>query len=171
MYPLPRIDDCLNALGGCKYFSTFDLAPGYWQIPMNKDDKEKTAFISHYGLYHFNVMSFGLTNAPATFQRFMDRCFSGLKWRSLSVYLDDIIVFSANFENHLKDLEEVFKRIQEHGLTFKASKCFLCKLALNYSGHVISEKGIEPDPKKIEAIRGIEVPKDRTEVRSFFRNS
>ena len=119
VYPLPRIDDCLNALGGCKYFSTFDLAAGYWQIPMNPDDKEKTAFISHYGLYHFNVMSFGLTNAPATFQRFMDRCFSGLKWRSLLVYLDDIIVFSVDFENHLIDLEEVFRRIQEHGLTFK----------------------------------------------------
>ena len=77
VYPLPRIDDCLNAIGGNKYFSTFDLAAGYWQILMNKEDKEKTAFISHHGLYQFNVMSFGLTNAPATLQRFMDNCFAG----------------------------------------------------------------------------------------------
>ena len=149
VYPLPRIDDCLNAIGGNKYFSTFDLAAGYWQILMNKEDKEKTAFISHHGLYQFNVMSFGLKNAPATFQRFMDNCFAGLKWRTLLVYLDDIFVFSSNFKQHLKDLEEVFKRVKENCLSFKASICFLCKPELNYLGHVISKEGIQPDPDSL----------------------
>ncbi len=112
VYPLPRIDDCLSALGGHKYFSTFDLAAGYWQIPIAEEDAEKTAFISHQGLFEFNVMPFGLCNAPATFQRCMDKCLAGLKWRSLLVYLDDIIVFSQDVKTHLEDLKDVFERLR-----------------------------------------------------------
>ena len=104
VYPLPRIDDTLNALGNCKYFSSFDLASGYWQIPMSPQDQEKTAFISHTGLVEFTVMPFGLCNAPATFQRFMDITLAGLKWKSCIVYFDDIIVFSPTFEQHLLDV-------------------------------------------------------------------
>ena len=168
VYPLPRIDDCLNALGRAKYFSTFDLASGYWQIPMNKQDKEKTAFVSHCGLFEFNVMPFGLCNAPATFQRFMDKCFAGLKWSSCLIYLDDIIVFSSTFEEHLRDLENVFKRLEEAGLTLKPSKCYICQKKLIYLGHEISAEGIGPDPNKVKAIKDMRVPQNKTELRSYL---
>lgn len=97
VYPLPRIDDSIDAMGKAKYFSTFDLNSAYWQIPVNPNDKEKTAFISHTGLFEFDVMPFGLCNAPATFQRYMDLIFAGIKWISCLIYLDDIIVFSNSF--------------------------------------------------------------------------
>ena len=96
-YPLPRIDDTLDALFGMKYFSTLDLASGYWQVELTEKDKEKTAFITREGLFEFNVMPFGLTNALATFQRLMDLVLAGLKWHNCLVYLDDIIIFSVTF--------------------------------------------------------------------------
>ena len=97
-YPLPRIDDSLAALQRGKFFSSLDLFAGYWQIPMHEASKEKTAFVCGDGLFEFNVMPFGLCNAPATFQRFMDVVLAGLKWQSLLVYLDDIIIFSPSAE-------------------------------------------------------------------------
>ena len=134
---------------GC-YFSTLDLASGYWQIPMEKDSKEKTAFITDSGLYQFNVMSFGLTNAPATFQRYMDAVLAGLKWNSILVYLDDIIIFSPSFEQHVLDLRAVFVRLQNANLRLKASKCMFCKNQIKYLGHIISADGIQMDPAKIK---------------------
>ena len=110
VYPIPRIDDCLQALGGNILFSTFDLFAGYWQIAMSESDKQKTAFIIDSGLYEFNVMPFGLTNATATFQRYMDLVLAGLKWSSLLVYLDDICVFATTLTEHLQRLEEMFLR-------------------------------------------------------------
>ncbi|TPX30088.1 hypothetical protein SeMB42_g07980, partial [Synchytrium endobioticum] len=106
VYPLPRIDDALDALVGASFYSTFDLRSGYWQIPVAEADKEKTAFTSHEGLYEYNVMPFGLTNAPATFQRLMDVVLSGLKWRCCLVYLDDIVVFSKSFDEHLDHIRQ-----------------------------------------------------------------
>jgi len=100
-YPLPRIDDSLSALGDCKYFSTFDFASGNWKIQVNSEDREKTAFISHKGLFEFTVMPFGLCNAPATFQRYMDSTFAGLKWVSCLIYSDDLIVFLGHMKNIL----------------------------------------------------------------------
>ena len=102
VYPLPRIDDLLNALEGMRYFSSLDLKSGYWQIPMAEHDKEKTAFITPGGLYQFRVMPFGLTNAPATFQRMMDLVLAGIKWQHCLVYLDDVLVFSRSFDEHLR---------------------------------------------------------------------
>jgi hypothetical protein len=168
VYPLPRIDDSLNALGCAKYFSTFDLASGYWQIPMTEADKEKTAFTSHYGLFQFEVMPFGLCNAPATFQRHMDLLFAGLKWTSCLIYLNDIIVFSPTFEDHLKDLRQVFMRLQDANLQLKPTKCSICQPELLYLGHKISAEGIIPDPNKIQAIKEMPAPKDKSEVRSFL---
>ena len=111
VYPLPRIDDCLSMLQGNTYFSSLDLNAYYWQIPMEEEDKRKTAFITSGGLYEFNVVPFGLTNAPATSQRLMDAVFAGLKWRNLLVYLDDIMIFSNSFDQHIQDLSETFSRL------------------------------------------------------------
>ena len=103
-YPLPRIDATLNSLVGCKYFTTLDLASGYWQVALEESDKEKTAFSTSQGHYEFNVMPFGLTNPPATFQRLMECALAGLTNEKCLIYLDDIIVFSSTFSDHLKQL-------------------------------------------------------------------
>ena len=112
-YPLPRVDDTLDTLAGSKLFSTLDLATGYWQVEVADEDKEKTAFSTPEGLYQFEVMPFGLCNAPATFQRLMDKVLSGLKWYSCLVYIDDIVVVGDSFENHLYNLVGVLKRLRE----------------------------------------------------------
>ena len=113
VYPLPRIDDTLDALQGFKFVSALDGASGYWQVPLTPNAIPKTAFITPSGLYEFLVMPFGLTNAPATFQRAMDTILAGLKWNICLVYLDDIIVFSKNLEDHLQHLQAVFNALYQ----------------------------------------------------------
>ena len=119
-YPLPRIDDLLDQLGQCKYFSTLDLAAGYWQIRVEASSREKTAFLTPQGLFEFLVMPFGLTNAPAVFQRLMQRVLAGLNPDAgpdfVAVYIDDVLVFSRTLEEHLSHLQAVIERIQEAGL-------------------------------------------------------
>ena len=112
----PRVDDCLDMLSGMKYFSTLDLASGYWQVAMSPESKEKTAFITHEGLYKFDVMPFGLYNAPATFQRLMGKVLSRLFPKKYMVYLDDILVMRCTFQEHLDILREVLERLSQAGL-------------------------------------------------------
>ena len=119
----PRIDDTLDTLGAAKWFSTLDLASGYWQVEVEQSDREKTAFSTPQGLYQFRVMPFGLCNAPGTFQRLMEHVLAGLHWTSCLVYLDDIIIFSQSIADHLQKLREVFVRLQGAGLKIKPSKC------------------------------------------------
>ena len=115
-YPLPRVDDTLDTLGGSKYFTTLDLASGYWQVDVATEDRQKTAFTTPEGLYQFKVMPFGLCNAPATFQRLMDRVLGGLKWSSCLVYFDDTIVVGSNFKDHTRHIAGVLTRLREAGL-------------------------------------------------------
>ena len=122
-FPLPRIDDLLDQLGKAKYFSTLDLAAGYWQVQMHPDSVEKTAFATYQGLYEFTVM---LKNTPGVFQHLMQRALMGLNPEE--VYLDDLLVFSETFEQHLEHLHRVLERLREAGLKFKPSKChFICQ--------------------------------------------
>ena len=122
---LPRIDDLLDQLGQCHYFSALDLASGYWQIRMSPTSREKTAFVSPQGLYEFCVMPFGLTNAPAVFQRLMQRLVAGLNPPAgpdfMVVYIDDILVFSPTLKEHLGHLKVVIERISQAGLKLKLS--------------------------------------------------
>jgi len=104
VYPLPRIDDSLDLLARCQYFSTLDLASGYWQVGMDSDSQEKTAFVTSNGLYEFTVMPFGLCNAPATFQRLMESVLAGVARDKCLVYLDDVLVMGSTFEEHLCNL-------------------------------------------------------------------
>jgi len=106
-YPLPRIDEILDSLKDAKWFTTLDLASGYWQIKVREEHREKTAFITKFGTYEFKVMPFGLCNAPATFQRTMDKVLKGIKDQFVMVYLDDVIIYSKTFSKHLKHIEEV----------------------------------------------------------------
>eukprot|EP00731_Ephydatia_muelleri_P035359 Em0116g11a len=131
-HPIPRIDETLDALHGACWFSTLDLASGYWQVKVAPEDREKTAFTTPYCLYQFCVMPFGLCNAPSTFQRLMELVLAGLHWSSCLVYLDDIIIYSRTVKEHLTRLEEVLERLQAAGMKLKPKKCRLLrrKLAL-----------------------------------------
>ena len=115
-YPLPKIDATLDSLAGSTLFTTVDLASGYWQVEVAPQDKEKTAFSTPKGHYEFNVMPFGLTNAPAMFQRLMECILAGLSGEQCLIYLDDIIIFSSPFEDHLLRLTSVFDRLRSAGL-------------------------------------------------------
>ena len=168
VYPIPRIDDCLTALGGNQWFSTFDMHAGFWQIEMAAEDKPKTAFIVEGGLYEFKVMPFGLTNATATFQRYMDMVLAGLKWTSLLVYLDDVCVFSKSLEQHLSRLEEAFLRFRGYNLKLNAAKCHVLKKEFAYLGHIVTVKGIMADSKKIEAVQLMARPRNAKQLRSFL---
>ena len=166
--PLPRIDESLDALGGACFFSTLDLASGYWQVMMDPKSKEKTAFTTPYGLYQFRVMPFGLCNAPATFQRLMERVLSGLHWTACLVYLDDIIIFSKTVEQHLALLRDVLSRLRRAGLKVKPSKCHLLQTSVHYLGHVVSAKGIETDPGKVKCVSNWPIPTTSKELSSFL---
>ena len=141
-YPLPRIDSTLDSLAGAKLFTTLDLASGYWQVEMDPTDKQKTAFSTTQGHFEFNVMPFGLTNAPPTFQRLMECVLAGLSGAHCLVYLDDIIVFSTTFEEHVQRLVSVFGRLRAAGLKLKPKKCHFAKQQITYLGHVISANGV-----------------------------
>ena len=118
-YPLPRIDDTLDTLQGSVIFSTLDLKSGYWQVPLSEKAKKKTAFTTRFGLYQFNVLPFGLCNAPATFQRLMDLVLVGLNFTCALVYLDDIIIFSKSARQHVADTKSVLEALKRAGLTCK----------------------------------------------------
>ena len=125
-HPIPRIDDFLNALHGARWFSTLDLKSGYWQVPIQERNKEKTASRTSSGqLFEFNQVPFDLCNAPATSSRLMDRILAGLHWETCLFYLDDIIVFAATWEEHLARLHQVFERLRHAKLKFGADKCTL----------------------------------------------
>ena len=150
-YPLPVIDDILALLGKAKYFTSFDLKSGYKQVLMDEADKEKTAFACHRGLFEFNVMPFGLSNAPAVFQELMSVVLQGLGDFAIA-YLDDILVFSPTLEDHLKHLDVIFGRLRKHNLRLKLKKCNFLEFETNYLGFIIGREGIKPDPKKVEAV-------------------
>ncbi|KAG5852333.1 hypothetical protein ANANG_G00061280 [Anguilla anguilla] len=166
-YPTPRIDDLIDRLGKAKYLTTIDLCKGYWQVPLSTRSRELTAFRTPWGLYQFSVMPFGLHGAPATFQRLVDQVLSGLS-NFTSAYLDDIVIYSSSWEDHLRHLEVVFQRIQSAGLTINPSKCAIAKTETEYLGYVIGNGVIKPQVQKIQAIQGCPLPQTKTLVRSFL---
>ena len=151
VYPLPHVEDILVTLGEAKYFTSLDLASGYWQIELDEDAHAKSAFTTHHGLFEFVRMPFGLCNAPATFQRLMQVVLSGLEWHSCFAYLDDILIASCTLDDHLRHLHEVFGCLREAGLRLKPRKCLLLCDEVPYLGHVISSQGIYPDPAKTKS--------------------
>ena len=163
-YPLPRIDDTLNTPAGSQWFSTLGLLSGYWQVKVADKDRPKTAFCTTEGLFEFKVMPFGLCNAPATFQRLMDLVLAGLQWSHCLVYIDDVVILGRNFEEHLQHLQQVFDRLRQAGLKLKPRKCHFLQRKVDYLGHVVSNKGIAPDPAKIEKIASWPVPTSPKDV-------
>ena len=151
-YPLPRIDATLDSLAGATYFITLDFASGYWQVEVEEQDKEKTPFLTPKGHFEFNVMPFGFTNAPATFQHLMECVLAGLMEKQCLIYLDDIVVFSNSFKGHIERLMNVFQALRQAGLTLKFNKCHFAQREVKYLGHIISAAGVCPDPAKTEAV-------------------
>ncbi|KAG1940819.1 hypothetical protein F2P79_016378 [Pimephales promelas] len=137
---------------GSKWFSVLDLRSSYYQIAMADEDKEKTAFICPLGFYEFERMPQGVSGAPATFQRLMERAVGDMHLLELIVYLDDIIVFGSTLEEHEQRLLKVLDRLEEYGLKISPDKCQLCMLQVKYVGHIVTADGVAPDPEKIEAV-------------------
>lgn len=167
-YPLPNITDILDQLGGSKYFSILDLASGFHQIPMDPSSKAKTAFSTPYAHLEFNRMPFGLKNAPATFQRLMDRVLSGLQGIELFVYMDDIVIYATSLEEHALKLKKLLARLKAAGLALQPDKCQFLRRDITYLGHIITEKGVLPDPRKLEAVRNFPVPQRKRNIKQFL---
>jgi hypothetical protein len=165
---MPIIDEILDELAGTKYFTKLDMRSGYHQARMKLEDEYKTAFKTHQGHYQFNVMPFGLTNAPATFQCIMNEVLASFLRKIVMVFLDDILIYSPDFDTHLHHLQLVLEILSEHKLYMKASKCSFAQTQLEYLGHIISDAGVATDPVKIEAMIKWPVPATVTELRGFL---
>jgi len=147
-YPLPNITEISDQSGSAKYFNVFDLASGFHQIRMHESDSHKTAFSSPHGHYEFNRMLFGLKNAPATFQRLMDQVLSGLQGNDMFVYLDDIVIYATSLTEHRIKFNKLAERLRKANLQLEPDKCEFLHKEVTYLGHIISEHGVRPDPKK-----------------------
>lgn len=172
VYPLPLITDILDQLGHSKYFSTLDLASGFHQICLIPKDTEKTGFsVTTNGIsghFEFTRMPFGLKNAPSTFQRLMNSVLSGLQGLHCYIYLDDCICYSHDLESHTKKLELIFSRFRESNLKLQPDKCEFLRREVAYLGHVITDKGVLPNPEKVKAITQFPTPKCSKDVKSFL---
>ena len=118
-YPLPLLQDCIDALEGCRYFTTLDMASGYYQLEVAEEDKDNTAFVTKYGLFSFRRMPFGLCNAPATFSRSISMVLRGLSWKSVIAFLDDVVVLGRDFDSHMVNLSDVLRRFEQYGMKLK----------------------------------------------------
>ena len=167
-YALPRIDELFDRLHGAKVFSKLDLTSGYYQIAIDPKDRHKTAFRTRYEHYEFNVMPFGLTNAPATFQTLMNDIFRDLLNICVVVYLDDILVYSRNAEEHEQHLRQVLQRLKEHQLYARPSKCTLFASSIEYLGHIVDGNGMRPNPRLVQAITEFPRLKTLKELQSFL---
>jgi transposase InsO family protein len=168
-FPLPRLDDVFDSIGESKaqVFSKLDLLGAYWQLPMDPETAFKSGFVTNEGSYVFRRLPFGLVNAGSSFQMLMSKVLKGLNWKIVLAYIDDILVMSKNFEEHIQHLKLVFDRLREAGLTLKPSKCEFGVKEVTFLGHVISKQGIQCDKNKTEAVNSFPVPKNVHDIRSF----
>ena len=167
-HPLPRICETLESLAGAAHYTTIDMNSGFWQVPMDEESKQYTAFtLDSMGLYACESMPFGLCNAPPTFQRLMLNCLGKLNLTYCLIYLDDVIIFSQTEEEHLERMRVVFDCFQEHDLKLKPSKWEVFKTEINYLAHHVSKRGVLPSKKNLEAITQCPPPDTYTKVKSF----
>ena len=159
--PMPNPEEIYAKLNKGKYFSTFDFCKGYWQIRMNIEDKENNAFSSTLGLFQFVRMPFGLVNAGATYERMMRKLLSGMQ--GVANYVDDVIVSSATWEEHMFSLRELFKRVKEASLTMNPSKCSVAYTQVDFAGHKVGAGQLTTQMDKVERVRNAEIPRNKTQ--------
>lgn len=165
---MPQIQDILESLYGATIFSTLDLRSGYWQVGMDDCSIQKTAFITKKGQYEFLHLPFGLKNTAATFQRVMFTVLQDLIGQCCFVYIDDIVVYSKDVQEHLQNLKQVFGKLESAGLTLNLEKCSFLKRSLSFLGHVISGEGIRTEMAKVDAVSRFPSPKNVKEVQRFL---
>jgi len=166
-YPMPRIDELIDRLGQAKFITTLDLTKGYWQVPVAQSAQDRTAFTTPFGLYQFKVMPFGLQGAPATFQRLMDRLLRGLE-DFTGAYLDDLVIFSSTWEEHIQRITLVLDRLRAAGLTAKPKKCKFGMKECVYLGYIVGNGVVRPEMSKIEAVMEFPTPQTKSHVRAFL---
>src|SRR3954465_6131 len=167
-YPLPRIQDILDNFQGASYFTTLDLASGFHQVEMELKHRELTAFTTEFGNYEFLVMPFGLMNAPLTFQRLVDKVFDQREKEFTIAYIDNIIIFSRTWKEHLEHIELALKRLKTANLKIRLKKCYFGKRSADYLGFVISGEGIRPNSAKVIQVQKMSPPANLSEVRAFL---
>ena len=165
-YPLPRVDDCVDRIGNAQFISKFDLLKGYWQVPLTERAKEISAFITHNGLYQCNVMPFGMKNTASTFQRLMNIVCSKVK--NCVVYIDDLVIYSNSWEDHLQSIRELFKAIQNANLVINLAKSDFSQAKITYLGFEVGYGKVLPKESNIQAILDFPVPKTRKNIRQFI---
>ena len=163
-YPIPRTQDSLNAMAEATMFSTLDITSAYNQVPVVEKDIPKTAFVTKYGLYEFTKMPFGLSTAPQTYEHLMKLTLSGLQWSLCLIYLDDVIVFPHDFDEHIDRLDKVLTHIGAAGLMWKPSRCVFFAPKVSFLGHIVSQDGVSPDPDNIAKIANWPTPRNVHEV-------
>ena len=167
-FPLPVIDEFMDELAGSKWFISLDMRSGFHQIRMKEANQYKTAFQTHHGHFEYKVMPYGVTGGPATFQRVMNWVLAPLLRVCVIVFIDDILIYSKSWEQHLEHVAAVFQLLQEHQFRIKLSKCSFAKQELPYLGHIISAHGVATDPGKIKIVQNWPVPSSVKELRSFL---
>jgi hypothetical protein len=165
-YPIPRISEVFEKIGSAKYLTQFDLTKGYYQIPLSEDTKDKSVFMTPYGLFQFEVMPFEMKTSPATFARLMDHEMN--EYPHAVAYFDDIVIFSDTWDERLDHIKDVLDRIKATGLTIRPSKCKLRTFEIVCLGHIIGSGKIRPDPKKIAAMIEFPLPLTKKDLRSFL---
>ena len=168
-FPIPKINELLDKVRGSKIFSKFDLSSGFLQIPIDPRDRHKTAFSTHRGKYEFTHMPFGLKNSPWFFQRAVGKALKTLiDDGKVIVYIDDILIFTDNLEEHLEIIEKVLKALEEYNFKVEINKCEFLREEIKFLGHIINENGVQPDQEKIEAVQKFEVPVNKKQIRQFL---
>ena len=162
------MDESLDSLRDAAYFTTLDANCGYWQINLRQGDRHKTAFVCHEGCYEYKRMPFGLCNAPASFQRVMDIVLNNFRWKTCLVYLDDVIIFSKNFDDPLKHVQEILQCLEDAGFSLKLKKCDFFKNEVDYLGHVVMPGKLAVAQRTIEAVKHFKLPETQTHIKSFL---
>jgi len=167
-FPIPRMDSLLHRLGEAVYITKFDLRKGYWQIRMHHDSAKYTAFICHEGKYEFDRLCFGLKTAPSIFQRFINKVLGSARGRFAEAYLDDILIYSNSWEEHLQHISYILEQLRKAGVTLNVEKCVFGETQIKYLGFVVTPKGIECDPEKTSALNNFPTPKNAKHVKRFL---
>ncbi|UYV64087.1 K02A2.6-like, partial [Cordylochernes scorpioides] len=166
--PLPHIQDMFDRLHGSRFFSTLDVAWGYWQIEIDPQYIQKTAFVTNDGHYEFLVMPFGLKNAASTFQRIIQHILGELLWKGTCSFQDDILVYRKTWQEHIELLSKVFDKLRQYNMKLKLSKCIFGRTEVKYLGHIISHNQLKPDPGKVKSIQDFPRPDTVKKVRQFM---